>query len=109
MGGLDINVLVTLLFGAGAGGAIAGVVNVIKTLRSGKIENEETLIRRLDADNKKQQELRVGAEKRAYEAEKEAEEYRRQRNKAQEELARLRWFYIQKTGEQPPKFGDDND
>lgn len=109
MGGLDINVLVTLLFGAGAGGAVAGIVNVIKTLRSGKIESEETLIRRLDADNKKQQELRVDAEKRADEAEKEAEGYRKQRNQAQEQLARLRWHYIQQTGEQPPKFGDDND
>lgn len=106
---LDINLLVTLLFGAGGAGAVAGFINVIKTIRGGKIESEETLIRRMDSDNKKQQELRVEAEKRADEAEKEAEGYRKQRNQAQEELARLRWHYIQRTGEQPPKFGEGND
>jgi hypothetical protein len=109
VGGLDINVLVTLLFGAGAGGAVAGIVNVIKTLRSGKIESEETLIRRLDADNKKQQQLRVEAEKHAEEAEKEAEEYRKQRNKAREQLARIRWHVMQKYGDELTAFGYDND
>lgn len=109
MGGLDINVLVTLLFGAGAGGAIAGVINVIKTLRSGRIENEETLIRRLDTDNKKQQQLRIEAEKHAEEADKEAEEYRKQRNKAREQLARIRWHVMQKYGDELSGFGDDND
>lgn len=106
---VDINTLVVLLFGAGGAGAIAGVVNVIKTVRSGKIENEETLIRRLDADNKKQQEQREAAERRAEEAEAEAEGYRKQRNKAEEALARLRWHYITKTGEQPPKFGEKDE
>jgi Skp family chaperone for outer membrane proteins len=106
--GLDINVLVTLLFGAGAGGAIAGIINVIKTVRSGKIETEETLIKRLDADNKNQQERARKAEERAEAAEKEAEEYRRQRNRAQEELARTRWFMLQK-GLELPKFGEGNE
>jgi dsDNA-specific endonuclease/ATPase MutS2 len=104
---IDINTLVVLLFGAGGAGAIAGVVNVIKTLRSGKIENEETLIRRLDADNRKQQELREAAEKRADEAEKEAEVYRKQRNKAREHVAQLRWHIIETYGKQPPKFGEE--
>lgn len=107
--GLDLNVLVTLLFGAGAGGAVAGILNVIKTLRGGKIENEETLIRRLDIDNQKQQKLREAAETRAEYAEKEAEEYRIQRNKAREELAQLRWHVIEKYGVQPPIIGDKND
>lgn len=103
---LDLNVLITLLFGAGGTGAIVGLTNVVKTWRGGKIESEETLIKRLDADNRKQQELRIAAERHADEAEAEAEEYRRQRNAAQEKLARLRWHYIEKTGEQPPEFGD---
>ena len=106
---MDLNLLVTLIFGAGGAGAIAGVLNVIKTLRSGKIENEETLIKRLDADNQKQQSLREEADARAEKASKEAEDYRKQRNAAQEELARLRWHYINKTGEQPPRFGEVND
>lgn len=104
---LDINVLVTLLFGAGAGGIVAGVTNVVKGIRSGKMESEETLLRRIDADNKKQQELRAEAEKRANEAEAEAEEYRKQRNTAQEQLARTRWFMIEQ-GLEPPQFGEGN-
>lgn len=98
---IDLNVLVTFLFGAGGAGAIAGVINVFKTLKSGKIENEETLIRRLDADNKAQQRRAQEAEKRAEDAEKEAEAYRLQRNKAQEDLARIRWYMISK-GIDPP-------
>lgn len=102
----DLNTLISLLFIAGGGGAVAGILNVVKTIRSGKVDNEENLIRRLDADNKKQQTLREAAEKRAEAAEKEAEEYRKQRNHAREELAQLRWHYIDKTGENPPRFGD---
>lgn len=103
---IDLNTMVVLLFGAGGAGAIAGVVNVIKTLRSGKIENEETLIRRLDADNKAQQERARAAEMRAEEAETEAEEYRKQRNAAREELALLRYHVMEKYGERPPSIGD---
>jgi TolA-binding protein len=103
---LDLNFLVTLLFGAGGAGAVAGVTSVVKTLRSGKIENEETLIRRLDADNQKQQKRAEDAERRADQAEKEAEEYRIQRNQAQEQLARVRWFAIQ-NGLELPKFGGE--
>lgn len=109
MPSIDINTLVVMLFGAGGAGAIAGVVNVVKTIRGGKIENEETLIRRLDTDNKTQRERAEAAEKKAEEAEVEAEGYRKQRNKYREELARLRWHVIQKYGEEPPTFGEGND
>ena len=109
MGGLDINVLVTLLFGASAGGATAGIISVIKTLRGGKIEREETLITRLDADNQKQQRRAEEAERRAEKAEIEAEEYRKQRNEAREQLARLRWHVIENYGSQLPEPGDDNE
>lgn len=104
----DINVLVTLLFGAGAGGVVAGILNVVKTMRSGKVETEETLLRRIDADNKSQQRLREEAEEEARQARREAEEYRKQRNSALEEAARLRWFML-KNGVEPPKFGDGDD
>lgn len=99
----DINTLVSLLFIAGGGGAVAGIINLIKTLRSGKIEKDETLIRRMDSDNKKQQSRAEEAERDASEARAETEEYRKQRNEAREQLARLRWQYIQKTGEDPPR------
>jgi hypothetical protein len=102
---LDLNFLVTLLFGAGGAGAIAGITNVVKTLRSGKIENEETLIRRMDTDNKKQQARAEEAEKRCDEAEAEAEAYRKERNAAQEYVALLRRTMIE-NGIRPPDFGD---
>lgn len=102
----DLNTLISLLFIAGGGGAVAGVLNFIKTIRSGKVETEETLIKRLDADNQKQQRRAEDAERRADQAEKDAEEYRKQRNDAREQLAQLRWHVIEKYGEQPPKIGD---
>jgi hypothetical protein len=105
---VDLNLLVTFLFGAGGAGAVTGILNVIKTMRSGKIENEETLIRRLDTDNQKQAIRAEAAEKRADQAEKEAEEYRIQRNAAREELARLRWFLIE-NNLVPPKSGEGNE
>lgn len=103
---VDINTLIGLLFIAGGGGALAGIMNFIKTMRSGKVEKEETLIRRLDDDNKKQKAAREAAEARADEAEKEAEEYRRQRNNAREQLARIRYYAIQKYGDELKQFGE---
>lgn len=105
---MDLNVLFTLLFGAGGAGAVAGILNVIKLMKQGKIESEETLIKRLDVDNKKQQERAEAAEKRADEAETEAEGYRKQRNAAREEVARLRWFLIG-NGLEPPEAGGEDD
>lgn len=105
----DLNTLVSLLFIAGGGGAVASILSVVKTMRSGKIESEDTLIKRMDADNKKQQILREAAEKHAEEAEKEAEEYRRQRNRARERLARVRWYVMQKYGDDLNQFGESDD
>ena len=106
---IDLNVLVTFLFGAGGAGAFAGILNVVKTLRSGKIENEETLIRRLDAANKAQGERTNAAEKRADEAEKETEEYRKQRNNAREQLARIRYYVLRTYGDELNQFEENND
>lgn len=102
---MDLNLIFTILFGAGSGGAIIGVQNVIKAMKSGKVQSEETLLKRIDLDNRKQQQLRETAEKRTEEAENEAEEYRKQRNAAREEVAKLRWWIIEK-GLEPPTFGD---
>jgi hypothetical protein len=104
----DINTLMSILFIAGGGGALASVMSVVKTIRGGKIENEETLIRRLDADNKKQQELRIAAEKHAEDTEREAETYRKQRNNAREQLARIRWYVMKEYGDNLDQF-EEND
>jgi multidrug resistance efflux pump len=102
----DLNTLVGLLFVAGGGGAVAGIINFIKTIRSGKVEKEETLIRRIDEDNQRQKQAREAAEHRVEEAENEAEEYRKQRNEAREQLAKLRWYVMETYGKEPPTFGE---
>lgn len=105
---MDLSTLIVALFGAGAGGAVSGLISLVRTLRQGKIDNEETLIKRLDTDNKKQQTRADEAEKRADEATVEAEAYRKQRNSAREEAARLRVLMINK-GLEPPAIGDSNE
>lgn len=87
---MDLNTLLTLLLGAGGAGAIGSLVSVVRTLRKGKLDDEETLIKRLDASNKDQVEQRKAAEKRADDAEAEAARYRVTRDKALEYAARLR-------------------
>jgi len=83
-----LNIVLVALFGAGAGGAVSGVISLIRTIRQGRVDNEETLIKRLDADNKRQSD-------RAEEAEREAREYRRERDDALDEAARLRRILIE--------------
>jgi hypothetical protein len=80
---MNPDIIFAALFGAGGTGALAGAWNIIQSFRKGKLENEETLIRRLDEDNKRQARL-------ADEALSEASRYRRQRNKAQDQAARFR-------------------
>lgn len=87
---MEFNEVMLLLFGAGGTGALAGLYRVFDSLRSGKLQKEETLIQRLDDNNRRQSERADAAEKRADEAEKEATLYRRQREKALDQAARFR-------------------
>lgn len=80
---LTLNQILTLLLGAGGAGGIAGLFNMIRAARRGKLEDEETLIKRLNDDNKNQKE-------RADQAEAEASKMRRQRNVAWDQAARYR-------------------
>lgn len=96
-----LSALLVLLFGAGGAGAASGVVSVIRSLRKGKLDDEETIIKRLDVSNKDHQEAKQRAEKRADELEDEAAKYRRQRDRALEYAARLRVILIS-NGIEPP-------
>jgi|GEM_PF-5894120 len=87
--------LLVALFGAGGAGAVSGIIALIRLIRQGKVENEETLIKRLDADNKRHAERANNAEERADRAEREAEEYRRARDRAQDNAAILRRALIE--------------
>lgn len=96
------------LFGAGGAGAFASIGSLIRLLRRGKIENEETLIKRLDSNNAKQSERADLAEKRADTADKEADRYRKERDSARERVARLRRVLISH-GIEPPEMGQDDE
>lgn len=96
-----LSALLVALFGAGGAGAVSGIITLVKTIKQGKVDSEETLLKRLDADNRQQQERTREAEKRADEAEKEAEAYRRQRDAALEKAARLRLTLIANKIEPP--------
>lgn len=75
--------VLALLLGAGGAGGLAGLINVLMAMRKGRLENEETLIRRLNEDSK-QQGLR------ADEAETRADTLRRQRDTVWEQAAMYR-------------------
>lgn len=100
---MDLSTVIVALFGAGAGGAVSGLISLVRTWRQGKVDNEETLIRRLDEDNKRQATRAQAAEARADEAEKEAQGYRKERDKAWDEVARLKRVLIVNGIKEDPK------
>jgi hypothetical protein len=44
--------ILNLLLGAGGGGGIAGIYSIVRAKARGKLDDEETLIKRLNDDNK---------------------------------------------------------
>jgi hypothetical protein len=89
-----MNEVMLLLFGAGGTGALAGLYQIINSLRTGKLQKEETLIERLDKNNRRQSERADAAETRADEVQAEAARYRVQRRRAQDQAARFRRMLI---------------
>lgn len=67
--------VIALLLGVGGTGGLAGLVQVYLTARRGKLENEETLIRRLNEDSRQQGQ-------RADRAEQSADRWRTRANQA---------------------------
>lgn len=80
---MTLDQLLAALLGVGGSGALAALWNVVRAARKGKLEDEETLIVRLNNENKKQQ-------KKADDAEIEADKMRKQRNRASDQAARYR-------------------
>jgi hypothetical protein len=60
--GMDVNTVVTILLGAGGTGALMGVYQLYQAFKKGKLENEESLISRLNNDSKQQGERADKAE-----------------------------------------------
>lgn len=94
--------ILALLLGAGGAGFFAGLVNVYLAVRKGRIENEETLLRRLDEDSRRQG-------KRADEAIALADLRTRQRNRVWEQAAMFRRQLLAAGIDAPPleDFHDD--
>jgi multidrug efflux pump subunit AcrA (membrane-fusion protein) len=74
--------LITALFGAGGAGMVAGLLNIIRSRQTGKIEREETLISRLDKSNQEHKERADAAELKADIADEEASKQRRRAERA---------------------------
>lgn len=109
-GGMDPNTIITILFGAGGAGALAGLVTLIQAIRKGKLENEENLIARLNADSKQQGDRADKAEadliaaRRAFEAELAV--MRQQRDRARDRAAEFRTALIQNGFQNVPTLDD---
>lgn len=100
---MNLDALFAALLGAGGATAIGSAISGFRLLRKGKLDDEETLIKRLDASNKEQSERAREAEKRADNEADEATKLRRERDQALEYAARLRRQLIDGNIEPAPR------
>jgi hypothetical protein len=90
---MTIQTLTTLLLGGGGGTAIFGLLLKWKDAnRKARVEDEDTMVKRLEAENRR-------ALQRADEAEQDADRYRKERNTALEKASELRRHVIELGGE----------
>jgi hypothetical protein len=90
---MTIQTLTTLLLGAGGGTTIFSLLLKWKDAnRKARVEDEDTMVKRLEAENRR-------ALQRADEAEQDADRYRQERNAALEKASELRRHVIELGGE----------
>lgn len=94
---MSLELILGAVFGGGFATLIATVARVIDGRRKGRLESEDSVITRLEAENRK-------ARERADEAEMETEDYRKRMHQSEDELARYRRALIQ-NGIQMPAEG----
>lgn len=80
---MNLDVIVGAIFGGGAATIIATIARIFDSRRKGRIESEDSVITRLEAENRK-------ARSRADEAEMESDDYRKKWIQAEDREARLR-------------------
>ena len=85
---MNLELVLGAVFGGGFATLIATVARVVDGRRKGRIESEDSVITRLEAENRK-------ARERADEAEMETEDYRKRMHQAEDEVARYRRALIQ--------------
>lgn len=91
---MNLELILGAVFGGGLATLLATVARVVDGRRKGKIESEDSVITRLEAENRK-------ARERADEAEMETEDYRKRMHSAEDEAARYRRLLIQNSIEIP--------
>lgn len=90
---MTIETFTTLILGAGGGGTVLGVLLKWKdSNRKARVEDEDTMVNRLEAENKR-------ALKRADDAEAESDRYRKERDTALDKASSLRRRIIELGGE----------
>jgi hypothetical protein len=85
---MNLELVLGAVFGGGFATLVATVARVIDGRRKGKLESEDSVITRLEAENRR-------ANGRADEAETETETYRKRMHQAEDEAARYRRALIQ--------------
>lgn len=85
---MSLELILGAVFGGGFATLIATVARVVDGRRKGKLESEDSVLTRLEAENRK-------ARQRADEAETETETYRRRMHEAEDREARFRRALIQ--------------
>jgi hypothetical protein len=85
---VNLELVLGAVFGGGLATLIATMARVIDGRRRGRLESEDSVITRLESENRK-------ARERADEAEMETEDYRKRMHHAEDEAARYRRALIQ--------------
>lgn len=85
---MDVNALLGVVLGVGGAGGITGLVAVYRTIRQGRIADEESIITRQLREISR-------AETRVNECERSEERMRRQRNSALDQAAHFRRMLIE--------------
>lgn len=109
---MNLSLVLGVIFGGGFATLIATVAKIFDSRRKGKIENEDSVITRLEAENTRAKLRADAAETRADEAEEETSRYRKRAMKSEDLAAVYRRTLLQHgipLPKFPPEGTDDND
>jgi hypothetical protein len=108
---MDITSVLTLVLGAGGTGFVSMLYQFAQNKRKGKLESEDTLIARMNAQSAKDTARAEAAETRADKADSDSEKWREKLFTVQEESAYYRAYMVSKgvrVPRWPPDEGDED-